>query len=272
MFLLTAGLIVSFQNCGGKTGPNGLCIGGCDPGGPSLGTLSVDYSNVPSYATNPAVFNYSDTIYQRAINFNSTAQGCIEIVGQSDGFCNVPANMVALSSPSAGWTFNSGSNIWSTSMPVNFMHGRTYKAVHKRTQDGQSVVKIFSVQSIAAATTNDVMHFYSTDPGGLNVIGDVSNTQSTPIYSHIKNGTTSDYICQYVISKQDGTSNGPDNCATTVPPDSNWKPIPAETYADGNNTMLTYSLVPNTIHVTKVKSYVFKGGTKYGPWLFDFHQ
>lgn len=250
-------VIFAYQNCSGAG--SGIKIG-------STGAVTIEVSNSGSF-TPTTNFNYNETVYQRAKNFGADAIACAEIVGQSDGFC---ANNMAPLSTADGWTYNAASGDWIAVEPASTFHGRTIKGFIKRVSDGAAISYTFSVQSVADSNTTDVIAFHSTDAAGKNVIMDVKNSTTSTFYSHVKNVTTADYVCIYVVTNANG-SPGTNPCGSTVPPANSWEQLPADTASDGNTTMLSYSNVSSDFHTTQIQHYVYKGGQKYGPFYFDIH-
>lgn len=280
-----------FQNCAQKGGGNNYASQGTTtssvyPLGTTTTTIAtsttttvagsnpilIEVANNAGFSAQTTSFNYNETIFVRVKNLGSAGQGCSEVVGSSDGRCNlaIANNFTNLSAPD--WIYNSASGEWSYSINSKNWHGRTVKLFFKRSSDSAINAVAITTQSIADATTSDVMVFYSSDPAGRQVIMDVKRNPSVTFYSHVKNGVNSaDYLCHYVMTNPNGSSNPVDNCASSTPigaGDTNWLLLPTETAADGNASMLSFVDQSANFHATAWKAYIYKGGVKHGPFYF----
>jgi len=264
-------IVVFFQNCAGKSGSySSQSTGTTNPTTwTTAGTPTIYHSSTPGFNTFTSFFNFNDTVYQKVKGLGATGYGCPEIVGQETGKCNIAANMISLAA--IGWSYNSTTDEWTSHFPAQIMHGRTVRMVFRRSQTSPEYFdQTVSFQSVADASTSDVIFFMSLDPQGKNVIGADVKT-STAFYSHVKNGTAgSTYLCQWVKTNTNGTTNPNDPCAGTTPPTNPWVALPYETVSDSNTSMLTYPNPANTYHVTDVLNYLFKDGVKYGSFDSNF--
>lgn len=270
IFLVLVAVVVAFQNCQQSDIPYSAIQNSSRGPTPMPSSAKVYLSKNTNFSTEDSFYNYSDTLYQKVVGLGPQGTACPVDANQDDGNC---LGGYLLLSTLADWTYNSSRDEWTSSLPVKAWHGRTWRLYYKVQGELVPLVKSVSVQSIAQATTTDVVVFTSLDSAGLNVIGP-NIKQNQAFYSHIKNGTPSSFICQYVSKcasssgcQNPGTLTNPTNfCSSTTPSTqaSIWASLANTTPVNngGNTTMMSYFNAANTYHITDTLFYVFKDNVK----------
>lgn len=231
--------------------------------------IVVTYSTNSNYAGTATLFNFSETAYQRVEYIGEGGQGCQEILGVSDGYCNDNTHFVMLKTR-PDWHWNSANKTFTSAMAAKQFHGRKVRNYYRKADRSGGKNYIIEAQSAAAASTSDVLVFFSDDAAGLTVRTEfpVANV----FYAHVKNGNSTMKVCIYRDTDLQLVKNTTENHCTpaNISDTSKWFALPVEESGiDGaNDTMLTYRNPSNNYAAAATKDPHHTGKGNYIQYLY----